>query len=89
VIEALVRLGAKVAVQLHAGDHQPFSESELAQLIEASSKVDAIVMTLKDWVKARDVIDLSTLQCPIVVPTLELDVIEGSQALETKLLSVF
>ncbi|MBT4530832.1 MAG: tetraacyldisaccharide 4'-kinase [Phycisphaerae bacterium] len=89
VIEALVRLGTKVAVQLHAGDHQPFSELEIAQLIEASSKVDAIVMTLKDWVKARDVIELSTLRCPIVVPTLELDVVEGSQALETKLLSVF
>ena len=89
VIEALVRLGAKVAKQLHAGDHQPFSQEELAQLITTSSHVDAIVMTLKDWVKAKDVIDLHAMKCPIVVPTLELEVVEGSQDLETKLLGVF
>ncbi len=89
VIEALVRLGAKVAKQLHAGDHQPFTSEELNELIETSSRVDAIVMTLKDWVKAKDVIDLQAMKCPIVVPTLELDVVEGAQALEAKLLDVF
>ena len=89
VIEALVRLGAKVATQLHAGDHQPFSKDEIAELITISSSVDAIVMTLKDWVKAQDVIDLNALQCPIVVPTLELEVVEGASDLETKLLDVF
>ena len=89
VIEALVRLGAKVAMQLHAGDHQPFSQAELSQLVEASQSVDGIVMTLKDWVKARDVIELSKMQCPIVVPTLELDVVDGADALEAKLLTVF
>jgi len=89
VIEALVRLGAKVATQLHAGDHQPFSQEEIAELVSTSSRVDAIVMTLKDWVKAKDVIDLAVMQCPIVVPTLELEVVEGAEALESKLLSVF
>ena len=89
VIEALVRLGAKVAIQLHAGDHQPFSTEEITELETTSSSVDAIVMTLKDWVKARDVIQLSAMHCPIVVPTLELEVVEGTKALETKLLSVF
>lgn len=89
VIEALVRLGAKVAKQLHAGDHQPFFQEEIAELVATSSRVDAIVMTLKDWVKAKDVIDLAVMQCPIVVPTLELEVVEGAEALESKLLSVF
>ena len=89
VIEALVRLGAKIAKQLHAGDHQPFSNEELAQLVATSTGVDAIVMTLKDWVKAKDVIDLHAMKCPIVVPTLELEVVEGSQDLEAKLLDVF
>jgi len=74
---------------LHAGDHQPFTSEELNELIETSSRVDAIVMTLKDWVKAKDVIDLQAMKCPIVVPTLELDVVEGAQALEAKLLDVF
>jgi tetraacyldisaccharide 4'-kinase len=89
VIEALVRLGAKISKQLPAGDHQPFSTSELADLVETSKTVDAIVMTLKDWVKARDVIDLSSMECPIVVPHLVLETVEGGQDLESLLLSVF
>ncbi|MBC8310238.1 MAG: tetraacyldisaccharide 4'-kinase [Phycisphaerales bacterium] len=89
VIEALVRLGAKISSQMDAGDHQPFSNEEIAELTTISPKVDAIVMTLKDWVKAKDVIDLKSLQCPIIVPTLELEVVDGAQALEAKLLSVF
>jgi tetraacyldisaccharide 4'-kinase len=89
VIEALVRLGAKIALQLPAGDHQPFSKTEIALLVETSKNVDAIVMTLKDWVKARDVMDVAMLDCPIVVPNLVLDIVEGADALESKLLSVF
>ena len=89
VIEAPVRIGAKISSQMDAGDHQPFSKEEIAELASISPKVDAIVMTLKDWVKAKDVIDLKALQCPIIVPTLELEVVDGAKALEAKLLSVF
>ena len=89
VIEALVRLGTKVAMQLPAGDHQAFSQTELSTLVETSKEVDGIVMTHKDWVKARGVIDLEQMQCPIVVPNLVLDVIEGGDDLEHRLLSVF
>ena len=89
VIEALVRLGSKVAKQLDVGDHQPFTQSEVEELVGTSSKVDAIVMTLKDWVKAKDVLNLQAMKCPIIVPTLELDVVEGADNLEAKLLSVF
>ena len=89
VIEALVRLGSRIAKQLPAGDHQPFSTSELSNLIETSLGVDAIVMTLKDWVKARDVIDISKMQCPIVVPNLVLETVEGDKELESLLLGVF
>ena len=88
VIEALVRLGTKISLQLHAGDHQPFTNDEITQLKKASAEVDGIVMTFKDWVKARDVIDLSTLQCPIIVPALELDFVQGADELEAKLLAV-
>lgn len=89
VIEALVRLGTKVSKQLHAGDHQPFSKEEIALLLQTSTEVDGIVMTLKDWVKARDVLDTSHLSCPIVVPDLALNIVEGDAALEKQLLSVF
>ncbi len=89
VIEALVRLGAKIAMQLPAGDHQPFSTNEIQSLVKNSKNVDAIVMTLKDWVKARDVMDLSSMHCPIVVPDLALEVVEGADELDTLLQSVF
>jgi tetraacyldisaccharide 4'-kinase len=89
VIEALVRLGAKIAMQLPAGDHQPFSSTEIQSIIKTSKSVDAIVMTLKDWVKARDVIDLSSMDCPIVVPDLALEVVEGADELDALLQSVF
>lgn len=81
VIEALVRLGCKVARHLPAADHEPFSAGEVLRLVAASRHVDAIVMTLKDWVKARDVVDLALLECPIVVPELELKVVEGAEEL--------
>jgi tetraacyldisaccharide 4'-kinase len=89
VIEALVRLGAKISLQLPAGDHQPFTDSEIAMLVDASKDVDAIVMTLKDWVKARDIADLSTLHCPVVVPNLVLEIVDGNEELESLVLSVF
>ena len=89
VIEALVRLGAKVAMQLPAGDHQTFSTTEIQTLVKTSKKVDAIVMTLKDWVKARDVMDLSSMHCPIVVPNLALEVVEGADELDSLLQTVF
>ncbi|MGY8752362.1 MAG: tetraacyldisaccharide 4'-kinase [Phycisphaerales bacterium] len=89
VIEALVRLGVKISKQLSAGDHQPFSKTEIATLVATSKNVDAIVMTLKDWVKARDRIDMASMHCPVVVPDLVLDIVEGAEALEAQLLSVF
>ena len=89
VIETLVRLGAKVASQLPAGDHQPFTTSEIRTLVNTSKTVDAIVMTLKDWVKARDVVDLQSLHCPIIVPCLALEVVEGANELDSLLETVF
>ncbi len=89
VIEAIVRLGAKIAMQLDVGDHQPFTGEELDSLARASNNVDGIVMTLKDWVKARELVDFSCMNCPIVVPDLALDIIEGDSELEDLLLSVF
>ena len=89
MIEALVRLGAKVAMQLPAGDHQSFSTTEIQSLVKNSNHVDAIVMTLKDWVKAREGIDLLSMNCPIVVPNLALEVFEGADELDSLLQSVF
>lgn len=89
VIESLIKFGAEVNTRLLARDHKPFSTSEIDSLVKVSNTVDGIVMTLKDWVKARDVIDISLLHCPIVVPKLSLEVAEGADDLDLLLRSVF
>lgn len=73
-------LGATVTHERSIRDHQPFSQAEAAFLSQVLD-VDAILMTAKDWVKARDVLDLERLQVPIVVPRLELRFLEGEAAL--------
>ncbi|MCH2132571.1 MAG: tetraacyldisaccharide 4'-kinase [Phycisphaerales bacterium] len=73
-------LGATIAGERPVRDHQPFGQAEAAFLTEVLD-ADAILMTAKDWVKARDVIDLRQLQVPIVIPQLELRFLEGEAAL--------
>ena len=73
-------LGAMVVSERPARDHQPFTQAEAAFLSDVLD-ADAIVMTSKDWVKARDVLDLDRLQVPVVVPQLELRFLDGEAAL--------
>ncbi len=73
-------LGATVTHERSIRDHQPFSQAEASFLSEVLD-ADAILMTAKDWVKARDVLDLDRLQVPIVVPRLELRFLDGEEAL--------
>lgn len=73
-------LGAIVTHERSARDHQPFSQAEASFLSDVLD-ADAILMTAKDWVKARDVLDLDRLQVPIVVPRLELRFLDGEAAL--------
>lgn len=73
-------LGAIVTHERAARDHQPFTQAEAAFLSEVLD-ADAILMTAKDWVKAREVLDLDRLQVPIVVPRLELRFLDGEAAL--------
>ncbi|MEE2907797.1 MAG: tetraacyldisaccharide 4'-kinase [Planctomycetota bacterium] len=73
-------LGAVIANERPARDHQPFTQAEATFLSDVLD-ADAILMTAKDWVKARDVLDLHRLQVPVVVPRLELRFLEGEAAL--------
>ena len=69
-------LGATIVTERSARDHQNFSQSE-AEFFQSVLDADGILMTAKDWVKARSVLNLQALQVPIVVPTLELRFLEG------------
>ena len=73
-------LGAEIVIERSARDHQPFSQTE-AEFFQSVLDADAILMTAKDWVKARAVLDLRSLQVPIVVPQLDLRFLDGEQAL--------
>ena len=73
-------LGATLVSERPARDHQPFTQAEAAFLSDVLD-ADAILMTAKDWVKARDVLDLNRLQVPVVVPQLELRFLDGEAAL--------
>ena len=46
-----------------------------------------MVVTAKDWVKLRDLIDCAAWPIPIVVPRLEIDVFMGADALRQFVLS--
>lgn len=70
-----------VADALASGD------TPLSQELTGGMRCDALVVTHKDWVKLRDVIDWSAWPMPIVVPRLELEVFEGAERLRELVLS--
>ncbi len=75
--------GAIVAADVPARDHERYDRAKITLVRSLCDGVDAVVMTAKDWVKARRLIDLDSWPVPIVVPRLEIDVFEGSEALGT------
>jgi tetraacyldisaccharide 4'-kinase len=78
--------GATVAGNVPARDHERYERPKLALARGLCEGVDALVMTGKDWVKARHLIDLPSWPVPIVVPWLEIDVFEGGDALKALIL---
>lgn len=82
VFKQLEAVGAVVTANIPARDHEPYDRARMALVRTLSEGVDALVMTAKDWVKARHLIDLPTWPVPIVVPRLEIEVFCGAEELE-------
>mgnify|MGYP002071810093 CR=1 FL=1 len=87
--EQLEASGALIAAQVPARDHQRFDEAFLrgleghlggARPRGADGGVDALVVSRKDWVKLRAA-DWARLGAPVAVPELEIEPIEGEEAL--------
>jgi tetraacyldisaccharide-1-P 4'-kinase len=78
--------GATVACDVPARDHEQYERPKLVLARGLCDGADAFVMTGKDWVKARHLIDLPTWPVPIVVPWLEIDLFEGAEALQALIL---
>ncbi len=89
VIEQIEAHGATVAVNIPARDHERYDRQKLTIARGLCGGCDAMVVTLKDWVKIRDRIAKSRENpwpCPIIVPALAIQVIDGEAALRRMVL---
>ncbi len=87
IITQLENADANVAVNIPCADHELFDRAKVAVARGLCTGCDAMVVTAKDWVKLRDLIDWSVWPVPIVVPQLAIDVFEGASALRNLLLT--
>jgi tetraacyldisaccharide 4'-kinase len=78
--------GAVIVADLPVRDHEAYDRSKMMQAKGLCDGMDALLMTPKDWVKARDLIDLESWPTPIVVPQLEIEVLQGVDALDDRIL---
>jgi tetraacyldisaccharide 4'-kinase len=86
ILEQVERAGAVIACTIPARDHEQYERQKLVVARGLCDGADALLMTGKDWVKARHLIDLAEWPVPIVVPWLEIDVFEGADALKDRIL---
>jgi tetraacyldisaccharide 4'-kinase len=68
-------------------DHHHYSAAEVASLLAeaAADGAGAVVMTEKDWVKCKRLMDFQSLPLAIIHPVLCLGFLDGSEAFEEKL----
>jgi tetraacyldisaccharide-1-P 4'-kinase len=69
-------------VDVPCGDHERYDRAALALARSQCEGADALVITGKDWVKIRRLLNERPWPCPIVVPELRIDFLEGRAALE-------
>jgi tetraacyldisaccharide 4'-kinase len=81
MIEQVEAAGAKVAVNIPAADHERYDSSKLRMVQGLCDGNDAMVVTMKDWVKLIAFEELRLWPVPIVVPQLEMEVFEGARVL--------
>jgi tetraacyldisaccharide 4'-kinase len=78
--------GAQVAVNVPARDHERYTTQKLNMVRGLAKGCDCAVVTLKDWVKLRNVLDLSRWPVPIIVPQLKVRFIAGEEQLRAAVL---
>ncbi len=83
VLRQVEAAGASVVADVPARDHERYDRAKMMLVKSLCEGVDALVMTSKDWVKVRRLIDITDWPAPIAVPWLEIDVFEGAEALTT------
>jgi tetraacyldisaccharide 4'-kinase len=84
--DQIIAAGAEVAADVPVRDHQRYDPPTLAAVHDKAAKADAVLVTGKDWVKLRGVLNLHDWPVPMIVPELAIEVIEGRDALEAMIL---
>ncbi|MDY7107834.1 MAG: tetraacyldisaccharide 4'-kinase [Planctomycetota bacterium] len=87
ILDQLAEAGATVAVTVPAGDHERYTRKALERVRRLAEGVEAVVLTGKDWVKVRRLIDLATWPAPLVVPEPAIEFLEGRAALDDLVLT--
>ncbi len=86
VISQLEQAGARVMANLPVADHERYDRARISVARGLCEGTDGFVLTGKDWVKARHLIDLDNWPVPIIVPHLELDMHHGADELRKVIL---
>ena len=85
ILKQLDRLGAIVAASVPCRDHERFDRAKVEIARGLCSGCDAMLVTMKDWVKLEKLIELSKWPKPIVVPELDIEFFEGEAALRERI----
>jgi tetraacyldisaccharide-1-P 4'-kinase len=74
--------GARIMASVAAGDHERYGRAKVAHARGLCGGAEALVVTPKDWVKLRELIDPADWPGAIVVPELAIEFIAGEEELD-------
>ena len=74
--------GARIIASIPARDHERYDRAKLTTARGLCSGAEGLIVTGKDWVKLRRLIDWKHWPCPLVVPELTVEVWKGADALK-------
>ena len=84
VCQQVKNYGAEIVENIPLADHQAFDASLVGKLNAACQGAEALLVTAKDWVKLRHVVDLALFPVPILVPQLRMEFLRGGEFLEAR-----
>ena len=76
-----------MAVNVPVSDHQKYSNADIKKAKELCNSLDAMLVTAKDWVKLRGLIDCRDWPVPVVVPQLDIEIFKGKEQLQELILN--
>lgn len=83
--------GGSIRRRMPVRDHQHYTERFLNDEIRAACAdrwIDALIVTPKDWVKLRSLMDWSRWPTTVVIPRLKIEFISGEDALRERILGL-